>query len=120
MTIFDFISAIAFTKNRNCLSSIDQESTFAPYLVNRWLSMYSAELALTSNKINKYLSVFDNKKDIFTLFINLFPKVKTKRINYIKKNKKEDIEKDEKIGLLAKSYEVSQREIEQYMAFLKK
>jgi hypothetical protein len=119
MTIFDIISSIIFTKKKNCLLTVDDETAFSPYLVNRWLSMYSPSLALTANKVNKYLGVFESKNDLFTLFFNMFPKVKTKKINYIKKIKPKEKEIDEKLPLLAKTHELSQREISQYIAFLK-
>jgi hypothetical protein len=120
MTIFDIISAIIFTKQKNCLTTVDDESVFSPYLVNRWLSMYSPELAIKSNIVNKYVGVFENKKDLLSLFFNCFPRVKSKRIQYIKKTKKDKEEIDEKIPLLAKSFELSQREINSYIAILKK
>ena len=65
MTIFDFISNIAYTKNKNCLNTVDEESEFQPFLVNRWLSMYSPSMAKLSNTLNKYIGIFESKKDHF-------------------------------------------------------
>ena len=62
MTIFDFISSVLFTKKRNCLSTIDEENEFSPYMLNRWCSMYSPTVATFSNILNKYLGIFENKK----------------------------------------------------------
>ena len=118
MTIFDIISNILFKKQNNCLSTVDQESNFQPYIVNRWLSMYSPVIAKHSNILNKYLSIFDNKKDLLTLFAAVFPKMPFKKIDYIKKVKENKIDKDENIPLLATNLELSKREIEQYIAFL--
>ena len=119
MTIFDFINSLLFTKNKNCLTSQDQESAFSPYMVNRWASMYSPAVALKCNIINKYHSLFEDKKMIFAMFLNILPKVKSKRINYIKKQKEKQTETDNILQLVAGNLELSQREINDYIAFLK-
>ena len=119
MTIFDIIGDILFTKKGNCLLTVDQESEFQPYIVNRWLSMYSPHIARHSNILNKYLGIFDNKKDLYNLFMSVFPRVSYKKISYIKKNKEKKKEQDENIPLLAKSLELSEREITEYIAFSK-
>lgn len=120
MTIFDYLNSILFSKKNNCITSIDQESSFTPYMINRWASMYSPSMAVACNTVNKYLTVFEDKKNQFTLFLNLLPKVKFKKINYIKKKKETDKNIDEKIPLIAKTHELSQREITDYIAFLNK
>jgi hypothetical protein len=114
MTIFDFINDVLFTK-KNTMQSLDDESTFSPYMLNRWISMYSPAMARDCNIINKYLGAFENKKDLFNLFVATFKKVPFKRINYIKKHKEEKKEECEQLDLLAKSYELSKREIKQYL-----
>jgi hypothetical protein len=116
MTIFDIISDIAFTKKTRYLDSCEDESVFSPYLTNRWLSMYSPLLAKTSNIVNKYLMVFDDKQSLYKLFLNSFPKVVSKRINYFKKNKTDKEENNNK--LVANTMEISIREVEQYIDFL--
>ena len=80
--------------------------------------MYSPSVAKTSNVINKYLGIFDNKIDLYNLFVSSFPKVPPKRILYFKKVKKQ-IEEDVNVSLLAKSHELSRREINDYLALLK-
>ena len=114
MTIFDFINDVLFTK-KNTMQSLDDENTFSPYMLNRWISMYSPAMARDCNIINKYLGAFENKKDLFNLFVATFKKVPFKRINYIKKHKEEKKEECEQLDLLAKSYELSKREIKQYL-----
>jgi hypothetical protein len=111
MTIFDYIASILFNKKQNCLNSVDEESSFSPYIVNRWLSMYSPDLAIYSNIINKYLGVFENKRELYSLFVAVFPKVPSKRITYIKKKKKEKEEEDITLKQAALNLEMSQREI---------
>ena len=118
MTIFDIIGDLLFTKKGNCLNTVDEESDFQPYIVNRWLSMYSADTAKHSNILNKYLGIFENKKELYNLFKDVFQKVPYKKISYIKKVKEAKTEQDENIKLIAKNLELSEREISQYIAFL--
>ena len=87
MTIFDTLNSVLFKKNNNCLSTIDEESEFSPFMLNRWISMYSSNMAVYCNTINKYLGIFERKKDIFNLFAAVIPAVPSKRINYIKRKK---------------------------------
>ena len=115
MTIFDFISDIIFYKKKNCLATVDDESSFTPYLVNRWLSMYSTHVAKTSNILNKYLGIFESKAELYSLFVALIPKSPNKKINYFKRKKEEVKETNQSIPLLAKTYELSQREISDYL-----
>ena len=118
MTIFDFIADIISYKKKSCLVTVDDESSFSPYLVNRWLSMYSPSVAKLSNCINKYLGIFDSKLDLYNLFVATFPKLPNKKINYFKRKKEEKTEVDEKVPLLAKTFELSQREILEYINML--
>ena len=121
MTIFDFISNIAYTKNKNCLNTVDEESEFQPFLVNRWLSMYSPSMAKLSNTLNKYIGIFESKKDLFSLFCATFPKVPAKKITYFKKNKeKKNVQDEEIITQISKNIELSKREIRNYIFELNK
>ena len=115
MTIFDYISDILFTKKKNLLNTVDEESEFTPFLVNRWLSMYSAGVAQDCNIINKYLSILDSKKDLYSLFHAVFIKQPSRKINYFKRTKSEKTEDDELIQRIATSKELSQREIKEYL-----
>jgi len=115
MTIFDILSNILFTKKK-LLSNVDEENAFSPFLVNRWISMYSPNMAILSNYLNKYLSVFNNKNDLYSLFCAVFPRVSSKKISYFKKNKeKESTDKEIILTQYAKSKELSLREIKQYV-----
>jgi hypothetical protein len=118
VTIFDIIGDILFTK-KGILQTVDQESEFQPYIVNRWLSMYSPFVARHSNIIGKYYGVFESKKDLYNLFKAVFPKLPYKKITYIKKVKENKEDVDENIKLVARNLELSEREITQYIAFLK-
>jgi hypothetical protein len=117
MTIFDFISSTLFTKKKTCLNSVDEEGEFSPYMLNRWCSMYSPMAATFSNILNKYLGVFESKRDLYSLFVAVMPKVSSRRIAYIKKIKEEKKEENSDIEMIASNLELSKREINQYIAF---
>lgn len=94
MTIFDYLNSILYTKNRielNC----DEESQFNSFMCNRWISFYSPELCSFINETgNKHATLFQSKQEQFNYYFNLLPTLKFKKINYIKKVKKEE-EKEE-------------------------
>lgn len=115
MTIFDYISDILFTKKKNLLNTVDEESEFTPFLVNRWLSMYSTSVAQDCNIINKYLSIFDSKKELYSLFHAVFLKHPSRKINYFKRTKSEKTEDNGLVQRIAASKELSQREIKEYL-----
>ena len=112
MTIFDFLNDILFTK-KDKLTNVDDESQYNQYLVNRWVSMYSPECAqYINNTVNWLYSVFDNKRDHYKFLKCILPRVKYRHIPYIKKVKPEKAEDDtNNIELLAKSLELSQKEV---------
>jgi len=117
MTIFDYISSILFTKNKVQISTIDTENDFSPYLVNRWISMYSPSCAKFSNLINKYIGAL-NKSELYSLFIAVFDRVTNKKINYFKKRKEEEKENIELIKKIANAKEISSREVKEYFKLL--
>jgi len=81
--------------------------------------MYSPQLAKEANILNKYIGIFDNKLDLYNLFVAFYTKVTPKKIQYFKKTKKSTEEEDQTIALYARKYELSKREINEYLAFLK-
>ena len=110
-TIFNFIEAVNFTKDSELLQSTDDEKEFSPFMVNRWVSMYSPEMAnIVNETTNRYSTIFENKKELFEFYVSILPQVKFKRINYLKKSTKEDNE-IENINLMAKSQQLSQKEV---------
>ena len=57
--------------------------------MNRWLSFYNPEVAaFVNDTTNKQLPCSD-KQELYNLYYTLLPKLKFKRIAYIKKAKKE-------------------------------
>jgi len=121
MTIFDFISNILFTKKQKFLDNIDSASEFSPFILNRWISMYSPEIVPLCNAINRYLGVFENKTELYSLFFSVFNKQPSKKINYFKKNKEQKQENND-LDLykkIANSKELSFREIKEYVELYK-
>lgn len=122
--IFDIIKSLLFNKRKIDINI--EDNTFTPYLINRWLSMYSIELCYFINKTTNFnfKNIFgDSKEDIYNYFFNVIPKVPYKKIQFIKKNKKEinkeDKELEEMINNYAINYELSKREIREYLKLQK-
>jgi hypothetical protein len=118
MNIFNIINSLFFSKKKIDLS-LDSESQFSPYMINRWMSMYSDEmLVIINNTSNKYGGLFKNKDQQYNWYFNLFPKIRFKKIQYIKKNKKAKEEiKEDNLPLIAKNKEISVRELRLYKDF---
>jgi len=115
MTIFDQINSIVFTKKKielNC----DDESQFSSFMINRWLSFYSADVAVLINELCNKQPHCSNKQELYDFYYYTMPKLKFKKIAYIKKPKKEVV-KEEKDILLPEF--LSKREYENYVEFKK-
>ena len=115
-TIFDYINDILYHKKGDLLNNVEHESGYNPYMINRWLSMYSPQIAnlinLTSNRL---YSVFETKSESYKFLLKVLPKSKPRRIGYIKKVKKEKKDELDVIETLASSLELSKREINLYI-----
>ena len=114
-TIFNYIDSVLFTKQK--LNKLNEDETqFNLYMLNRWCSMYSSDMVRIINETtNRYKEVFSVKQDQYNYILNILPKVKRKRIDYIKKIKTEEKEKDENIPIIAKTLEISEREVKEYI-----
>jgi len=118
MILFSFLKDIIYRKEGKLLDDPENEQEFQPYLINRWLSMYSSDFVkLLNNTINPLYSVFDTKKDWYKIFLTTIPKTYFKKIKYIKKNKKNKDKKDEEemIAFIAKNKQMSKREVKMYI-----
>ena len=115
-TIFDFINDILYHKRGDLLDNIEHEGQYNSYMMNRWISMYSPQhatlLNLTSNRLYPVLST---KEYSYKFLLNVIPKSKPRRINYIKKAKHEKSSESDQIDILAKNLELSKREINVYI-----
>lgn len=119
MNVFDQIKDIITDKKNILSNNCDMEKEFSPYMMQRWLSFYSPQIAqIVNNSSNVLWKVIDDKQVWYKLFIGITPKLKFKSIKYIKKNKEEKssvkLDKD-MISYLAKRFELSEREIKSYL-----
>lgn len=116
MNFFQLQNKLFYSKKDNA-GYLDQEGeqAFVPFLFNRWLSFYSKDTPNFVNEtLNKYSNLFDDTQQQYRLYYNLIPRLKFKRIKYIKKIKKD---KEEDIGfeLVAKNNNISVRELKMYV-----
>ena len=67
----------------------------------------------TNETLNKFSTIFDNKQELYKLYYYLIPRLKWKRISYIKKKKKDEEEVD--LSSVAKNKNMSVRELKMYL-----
>ncbi len=98
------------------------EQAFVPFLFNRWLTMYSKDtVGFVNETLNKYCGIFvTDKQKTYKMYYNLIPRLKFKRISYIKKVKKDKEKQDEtdQLKMIAKNKNMSVRELEIYKNML--
>ena len=117
MTIFNFINDILFKKRGDLLDNIDSESEYNPYMVNRWISMYSPDCAtIINNTANWLYPIFESKTEQYKFLVDILPSRGRKRITYFKKNKPDFKSSHANIiSILATNLELSKREINDYI-----
>ena len=117
MNFFQLQNKLFYSK-KNSAGYLDSEGedAFVPFLINRWLSFYSKDTPHFVNEtLNKYTGIFDDKQQTYRLYYNIIPRLKFKRIKYIKKVKRSKTDDDESFGLIAKNNNISVRELKQYV-----
>jgi hypothetical protein len=117
-TIFNYIDSVLFTKKK--LNNLNEgETQFNLFMVNRWCSMYSPDIAEIINQTsNQYKELHALKQDQYDFCLNLFPKVRKKKLDYIKKQKQEKPIENTDYKILAKNLEISERESKEYIDFI--
>ena len=81
--------------------------------------MYSSDIAQILNETtNRYGKLFQTKQEQYDFILNMLPRVKKKRLNYIKKVKEESKKEDNELSLIAKAMEISRRELEENIKLL--
>lgn len=113
MTIFDILNSILYSKKKLDLNLEDENIIGGPFMLNRWVSMYSKELTVLTNGVLNRMLPFDDKNALYEFYYNFLPKLRFKKIAYIKKTKKET-EDNQSI----KREFLSQREIDMYVDLL--
>lgn len=85
MNIFDIIDGICFSKKKNLPINVEDEKSFQPFILNRWLSMLDPSAAkIINDTVNRYGQNFNNE-EIYKLLVEVLPRYKRQKINYIKK-----------------------------------
>lgn len=117
-TIFNYVDSVLFSKKK--LNMINEgETQFSLYMLNRWCSMYSPDIAQIINETtNRYTKAVTLKQDQYEFSYNILPKCKKVKINYFKKNKIEKEIKENNSKTLSKNLEISEREVLNYIDFL--
>jgi hypothetical protein len=91
MEIFDYLNNILFSKRGYDVKNVEDIKKYNPYLVNRWISMYDGESATIINETTNKKNYLDNDKEMhYKMLLNVVPKKQYRKIDYIKKNTKED------------------------------
>ena len=104
MTIFDWLNEISYSKRPWSSFNNEDRESFNPYMINRFISMKENYIDFV-NTIQKY-SV--NKESLYNYYCQLIPKRKT-FFRYIKPKK--NTLNSNLITILAKHFELSEREI---------
>lgn len=89
-TIFDFLNCLFLTKTKwEDLSELDKKA-FAPYMINRLISMHPDYISIV-NYLQQYTISGMNAREVYKLYLDLLPKQKF-FAKYVK-NKNDDSEK---------------------------
>ena len=116
-TIFEHLSGIKEKKvSWESLSDMDKKS-FSPFIVNRWLSM-NLELVGLVNELQPYTIGMLSPRDTYKLYLDVLPKKKTYD-KYVKSKTKGKYN-DSVLEYLSKYFEVSHREVKDYLEILPK
>jgi hypothetical protein len=107
--LFDYLNNILYDKEKELL---EENNEFVPFLIQRWLSMHSPEVAYIVNETtNRYWAAMGDKQDWYNMLMTQLPRVKFKKLQYIKKPKETNNKDDDLIKRLADNMEISQREV---------
>ena len=116
-TIFDFINGITDKKKEwSKWSDIDQKK-FAPFIVNRWLSM-RMEFTELVNEFQTYTIGLLRPQETYRLYYEFLPATKG-FAKYIKGKSEDKYEKD-LVAQIAEHYQVSKSEAADYIDLMDK
>lgn len=112
--IFDQIRSVAHTKQE-----IDIEpGELSPYMLQRWLSMYSGPVAgLLNGTTNIAWNAKLTDQQWYQLFMMIVPRLPFRKISYIKKPPKDKVKSERELDAqaLADLMQISCREAKQYL-----
>lgn len=113
MNIFKYLNNILHSKKLESKDTIEYEQDYQPYLINRWVSMYSPDMCtIINHTANNLHTILTNKLTHYKFLHNILPRCKFKRISYIKKQPKQS--ENETYSMIASGVELSVREIKSY------
>ena len=117
MNFFQTQNKLFFSKKNDAgVLDLEGEQSFVPFLFNRWLSFYGKDTVnFTNETLNKFHSLFESKQEMYKLYYYLIPRLKFKRIQYIKKKKEIVNEETDNLALIASNNQISVRELQQYL-----
>ena len=116
-TLFQLMSCIKESKVPwDSLPDMDKKK-FSPFLVNRFLSMNIGLLPIV-NMLQKYTIGLLKPREVYKLYYDILPKQKTFD-KYIK-GKSESKHNKELLGYLTKWYQLSEREVVDYLEDMSK
>lgn len=108
--MFKAINYLLFEARKPLDSEILEE--FHPYMAGRYLSMYDDSFVpYVNDTLNVYGKLFKTKEDQFRFYENVIPKLKRKKIEYVKRKKVE--ERDDEVPQRVPEF-LSKREIAEY------
>lgn len=117
--MFTYLNNVLYKSNKDFidLTKIDDDTTFQPYIIQRWCTMHSTDVAFICNETsNKYWSVLQSNREWYMLLTTTIPRCNFKKINYHKKIKNEiDSKEKEYIQKIATTLEISSRELISYI-----
>lgn len=94
---------------------VNDEEIVPVFMINRWLSMYSAEMAFYVNEISNHnILLFDDTNEYYEYLSHAIPAQRFRGINYIKKQKNEprkfSDEEENSIRSIQKQYFISKED----------
>ncbi len=116
-TIFDFIGGVTDKKKEWPKWSETDQKKFAPFIVNRWLSM-RMELTELVNEFQTYTIGLLRPQETYRLYYELLPNNKS-FAKYIKGKSEDKYEKD-LVAQIAEHYQVSKSEAADYIDLMDK
>lgn len=110
---FEHINNLINKKEQYTITSDDD---FVPYMIQRWISMVSPQVAFVLNETsNSQFSALTDKQMWHDYFLTVIPRLGYKKIKYLKKEKQE-VSKD--ISEFASKNEISIREAKEILDIL--
>jgi hypothetical protein len=116
--MFDYLNKVLFKTKGPDTSNIRESEEFVPYMIQRWGSMHSPEIAnLINETSNRHWPALSDKEMWFNYMHGVIPNCRFKRISYIKKKKdtEEKTKNKDNVNKVANNLEISSREVNQYI-----